>query len=138
MNYSSILVGFNMSQLCFILFSLSSFTSFVRFISICRFRCLVAKLCLTLRPSGLWPTRLLCPWDSPGKNTGVGCHDLLQAFFPTQGSNPCLLSLLYRQAYSIPLCHLTAVPMSLHKTKTKTRLKKKKKKECTHALNTKT
>ena len=27
---------------------------------------------------GLWPTRLLCPWDSPGQNTGVGCHALLQ------------------------------------------------------------
>ena len=25
----------------------------------------------------LWPTRLLCPWDSPGKNTGAGCHALL-------------------------------------------------------------
>ena len=25
-------------------------------------------------PGGLQPTRLLCPWDSPGKNTGVGCH----------------------------------------------------------------
>ena len=34
------------------------------------------------------PTRLLCPWDSPGKNTGVGCHFLLQGIFPTQGSNP--------------------------------------------------
>ena len=32
-----------------------------------------------------------CPWDSPGKNTGVGCHDLLQGIFPTQGSNPDLL-----------------------------------------------
>ena len=30
------------------------------------------------RPHGLQPTRLLCPWDSPGKNTGVGCHFLLQ------------------------------------------------------------
>ena len=28
----------------------------------------------------------LCPWDFPGKNTGVGCHFLLQGFFPTQGS----------------------------------------------------
>ena len=28
--------------------------------------------------------------DSPGKNTGVGCHALLQRIFPTQGSNPCL------------------------------------------------
>ena len=30
------------------------------------------------RPHGLQPTRLLHPWDSPGKNTGVGCHFLLQ------------------------------------------------------------
>ena len=40
---------------------------------------------------GLWPTRLLCPWDSPGKNTGVRCHALLQGIFHTQGSNPHLL-----------------------------------------------
>ena len=33
---------------------------------------------------------LLCPWDFPGKGTGVGCHFLLQRIFPTQGSNPCL------------------------------------------------
>ena len=33
-------------------------------------------------------TRLLCPWNSPGKNTGVGCSALLQGTFPTQGSNP--------------------------------------------------
>ena len=35
---------------------------------------LVAQPCLTLRPRGLQPARLLCPWDSPGKNAGVGCH----------------------------------------------------------------
>ena len=40
---------------------------------------------------GLQATRLLCPCDSPGKNTGVGCHALLQEIFLTQGSNPCLL-----------------------------------------------
>ena len=34
--------------------------------------------CLTLRPQRRQPTRLLCPWDSSGKNTGVGCHFLLQ------------------------------------------------------------
>ena len=34
--------------------------------------------CLTLRPHRRQPTRLLCPWDSPGKNTGVGCRFLLQ------------------------------------------------------------
>ena len=39
----------------------------------------------------LYPTRLLCPWDSPGKSTGVGCHFLLQGIFLTQGSNPGLL-----------------------------------------------
>ena len=33
------------------------------------------------------PSRLLCPWDFPGKSTGVGCHFLLQGIFPTQGSN---------------------------------------------------
>ena len=34
----------------------------------------------------------LCPWDFPGKNTGVGCQFLLQDIFPTQGSNPHLLN----------------------------------------------
>ena len=41
----------------------------------------------SLWPRGLQPTRLLRPWDSPGKNTGVGCHFLLQGIFPTQGSS---------------------------------------------------
>ena len=41
-------------------------------------------------PHGLYPTRLLSPWNSPGKNTGVGSHCLLQGIFPTQGSNPGL------------------------------------------------
>ena len=44
----------------------------------------------SLQPYGPEPARLLCPWDSPGKNTGVGCHALLQGIFPTQGSNPYL------------------------------------------------
>ena len=42
--------------------------------------------------------RLLCPWDSPGKDTGVGYHFVLQRIFPTQGSNPYLLSFLQWQA----------------------------------------
>ena len=45
---------------------------------------------------------ILCPWDSPGKNTGVGCHGLLQGIFPTQGWNPHLLYLLHRQTDSLP------------------------------------
>ena len=36
----------------------------------------------SLRTHGLWPARLLCLWDSPGRNAGVGCHFLLQEFFP--------------------------------------------------------
>ena len=46
-----------------------------------------------LQPYGLQPSRLLCPRDSLGRNTGVGCHFLLQEFFPTQGSNLQLLGL---------------------------------------------
>ena len=51
----------------------------------------------------LWPTRLLCPWDFPGKTTGVGCHFLLQGIFPTQGLNLHLLCLLHWQACSLSL-----------------------------------
>ena len=45
----------------------------------------------SLGPPGLQPARLLCPWDSPGKNPGVGCRFLLQGIFLTQESNPGLL-----------------------------------------------
>ena len=57
----------------------------------------------SLRPYRLQPARLLCPWDSPGKHTGVGCHALLQGIFPTQGSNLRLLCLLHWQGGSVPL-----------------------------------
>ena len=50
---------------------------------------LVTHSCLTLQPHGLQPTGLLCPWDSPGKDTRVCCHSLLQIFL-TQVSNPGL------------------------------------------------
>ena len=43
--------------------------------------------------------------DSPGKNTGVGCHFLLQGIFPIQGWKPRLLGLLYWQTDSLPLSH---------------------------------
>ena len=51
------------------------------------------KLIQCARPTVCNPvdcSRLLCPWDSPDKNTGVGCHFLLQEIFPSQGSNPGL------------------------------------------------
>ena len=46
---------------------------------------------------------LLCPLDSPGKNTGVGCHFLIYGIFTTQGANPALLCLLHWQVNSLPL-----------------------------------
>ena len=61
----------------------------------CHLPNLAVLICLfmsdSLRPHGLWPTRLLGSWDSPGKNTGMGCYALLQGIFPTQRSNPGLL-----------------------------------------------
>ena len=50
------------------------------------------RLCATSRRQ---PTRLLCAWNFPGKNTRVGCHFLLHVIFPTQGLNSGLLH--YRQ-----------------------------------------
>ena len=44
---------------------------------------LVTQLCLTLRLHRVELTRLLCPWDFPGKDPGVGCHLLLQGIFLT-------------------------------------------------------
>ena len=62
--------------------------------------CLVAQLCLTLcDPMDCSPARLLCPWDSPGQKTGMGCHSLLQGNLPNPGiksSSPTL------QADSLP------------------------------------
>ena len=55
-----------------------------------------------LDPLGLWPDRLLCPWNSPGKNTGVGCHFLLQGIFTTQELNLGLLhcrQMIYQLSY---------------------------------------
>ena len=87
----------------------------------------------SLGPHGLQPTRLLCPWDFPGKDTGVGFHSLLQGIFPTQGANPGLLhcrqilywlsykgspnlllaTLEFPQAPSCPVC-FPSLPSSLY------------------------
>ena len=65
--------------------------------------CLVAQLCLTLcDPMNCSPPGSSVHGDSPGKNTGVGCHALLQGIFPTQGSNPGFLhrrQILYRLSH---------------------------------------
>ena len=60
--------------------------------------CSVLSLCDPMKPN-----RFLCPWDFPDKNTGVGCHFLLQGSFSTQGWNPHLLRLLHWQVDSLPL-----------------------------------
>ena len=52
---------------------------------------------------GLKPIRLLCPWDFPGKNTGVGCPAFLQGIFLTKGLNIHLLCLLNWQEGSLSL-----------------------------------
>ena len=62
----------------------------------------VAQLCSTLRDPWTVAHRLLCPWNSSGKNPGVGCHLLLQGIFPSQGWN---LHLRQWQADSLPLSH---------------------------------
>ena len=51
--------------------------------------CSVALVCPTLcDPQGLWPARLLCPWDFPSKNVGISCHGLLQGDPPDPGIRP--------------------------------------------------
>ena len=49
------------------------------------------RVWLTLRSQALQAARLLYPWDSPGKNTGVNCHFLFQGLFLTQEWRLCLL-----------------------------------------------
>ena len=65
----------------------------------------------SLQVNGLQPAGLLCPWDSLGKNTGAGCHALLQGIFLTQGLN---LRLLHWQAGSLPVAPLESVSAYPH------------------------
>ena len=79
---------------------------------------LAAVISDSLQPHGLWPTWLLCPWDSPGKNTRVGCHSLLQGIFLTQGLNlglPHCRQILYHLSHleSPFICYSSAnLPLS--------------------------
>ena len=63
----------------------------------------------SLQPHGLWPASLLCPWDFPGKNPGVGCHFLLQGIFLTQESN---LGLLHCRQTPYQLSHEGTIKFS--------------------------
>ena len=76
------------------------------------------RICNSLVPDSLWPhelqpARLLCPWDSPAKNTGVGCHFLLQGIFPTQGSNPHSWISCIGRKILYHLCHLGSLLVAL-------------------------
>ena len=50
----------------------------------------------SFQPHGLYPARLLCPWDSPGKNMGLLCYFFLQGIFPTQVLHLCLIPCIGR------------------------------------------
>ena len=64
-------------------------------------RVIVTQLCPTIYdPMGLLSARFLCPWNSPGKNTGVGCHFLLQGCFPKWFDNSKLPWNLKKRASS--------------------------------------
>ena len=56
----------------------------------------------SVRPHRRQPTRLCCPWDSPGKNTGVGCHFLLQCMKVKSLSRVQLLATPWTAAYQAP------------------------------------
>ena len=53
--------------------------------------CVCSAMSNSMQPHGLLAARLLCQWNSPGKNTGVGCLFLLQGIFLAQGSHLSLL-----------------------------------------------
>ena len=83
-------------------------------------------------PHGLQPSRLLCPWNSPSKNTGVSSHSLLEGIFPTQGSNlgflHCRQSLYLLSRQGSPIN--TTLPLQLsHLFFLRKRFKKKKTKQ---------
>ena len=74
------------------------------YVYMCMHACYITSVMSdSLRSHGLQPTRFLCPWDSLNKNTGVGCHALLQGIFLTRESTLCLLCLLHWQADSLSL-----------------------------------
>ena len=74
----------------FVALTFSNFKILSEYFTNCYY-CLVTKSCLTFATPWTVPTRFLRPWDFPDKNTGVGCHFLLQAIFLTQGLNLSLL-----------------------------------------------
>ena len=85
---------------------------------VCEWVCVcICVFSLSVLSDSVWsygqlPARLLCPWDFPGKNTGVGCHFLLQGIFLTQGSNSPLLCLPHCRLILLLLSHQGSPGMS--------------------------
>ena len=77
-----------------LLLPLQIMTNLPSYLNVCVCEYLLSHVQLFTTPWTV-PARLLRPWNLPGKNAGAGCHFLLQRILPTQGSNPCLLYLLY-------------------------------------------
>ena len=73
----------------------------VNYLLLCACVCMLSCVSPVQLLGTLW-TGFLCPWNSPGKNIGLGCHALLQGLFLAQGSNLHLLCLLYWQVGSLP------------------------------------
>ena len=74
---------------------------------------LYSVLSSSVWPHGLYPFRLLCPWNFPSKNTGMGCMPSSRGIFLTQRSNSHLLRLLHWRVESLLLCHLRS-PLSTY------------------------
>ena len=82
--------------------------------------------CRSVVSDSLWPHGLYSPWDSPGQNTGVGSHSLLQGIFPTQGLNLGLLHsrwILYQwsQQRSPRILECVAYPVSSRSSRPRNR-----------------
>ena len=82
----------------------ASFTVGVLALKMCMLSC--SFVSNSLQAHGQQPARLLCPWDLPGKNTGVGCHFLLKGTFLTQVLKPTGLMSPALKADPLPLCPL--------------------------------
>ena len=116
-NFTAWVVNFFLNNVIVFLFA-HFFIGFPEFSSsVYRYVCARSVSRVWLWPHRLYSTRLICPWNFPGKNTGVSCHFLFQGIFLAQGSNPHSKCLLRRQEDSSPLRHLGSPTLTLFKGK---------------------
>ena len=105
---------------------------------LCVLSCSVMSNCLW--PHGLYPARSFCPWNFPGKNTGVGCHFLLHWVLPSQGSNPSFLELSLKHCNTSrwqPITKYCESPYYVLATRLiKKEIKGKRRRRNSHSLST--